>query len=279
MLNRQMKKCLLGISGMLLAAVSSLAWSQSAPTVCINVGNGTPAATFAVASNFYEPAQALAASFEQTGPGLGKTIRICQNSTGLLVAEINAGTSPYSLFLAANTAGPTSITISKGTPFTYAHGIPVLWSHTLTATQMMSGSMINKTNVTSLAIGNPTLAPYGAAAQAILTSIGQWEPQPSSWITEYDNIDLTYQAALAGTQVAGFVSKAQVCDQLSQAGFQQFDASFDIVQNGVVLNQGNVTTATAFQTYLLTPTVQTRLVNDFCYASPTLGLRKSNREK
>lgn len=277
MLNRQMKKCLLSISGLVLAASSSLAWSQT-PPVCTNVGgSGTPTITIAVASNFYDPAQAVASGFLGTPAGSGKIVRVCHNSTGLLVNEINAGTSPYSLFLAANTAGPTSITISKGTPFTYANGIPVLWSKSLSSGSLMAAGIINKTNVTSLAIGNPSLAPYGAAAQAILTSLGQWET-PGAWITQYDNISLTKTAIENGTQVAGFVSKAQVCQQLDDAGFQDFASSFDIIQNGVVLNQGDVTTATAYKNYLLSTPVQESLVDDFCYASPTLARRTSKKE-
>lgn len=279
MLNRQMKKCLLSISGLVLAASSSLAWSQAA-TVCTNVGGSTPTTVIAVASNFYEPAQSIATGFLATPAGSGKVIRVCHNSTTLLVNEINAGTSTYALFLAANTDGPTDINtpLREGLPFTYAQGIPVLWSATLTTAQLMSSGIINKTNVTSLAIGNPALAPYGVAAQAILDDLGQWEDQPSSWITEYDNIALTKTAIQTGSKKAGFVSKAQVCQQLGTGyGYHQFAASFNITQNGILLNQGDKTTAAAFKTYLLSTPVQTSLVTDFCYASPALA-RKAKRK-
>jgi molybdate transport system substrate-binding protein len=277
MLNLQIKKWVLGISGLVLGAASSLAWSQT-PTICTNVGGTTPDISIAVASNFYGPAQSIAASFVATGaPGAGKVVRICQNSTGLLVNEINTGTTSYTLFLAANASAPLDISTTyrgTNTPFTYANGIPVLWSSHLTTAQLMSGGVINQTNVTSLAIGNPDLAPYGLAAETILTDLGQWEDQPSDWITEYDNISLTYNAIAAGTQIAGFVSKAQVCQQLGTGyGYHQFASTYDIIQKGILLLPANATTS-AFKDYLLSAPVQSSLVSNFCYASPTLAREK-----
>jgi len=249
---------------------ASAAWGQAA-TVCNTEATPNPTITIAVASNFYGPAQALVADFTQAGaPGAGKVIRVCHNSSGLLVNEINAGT-PYSLFLAADADWPGEVDESKrgpNEPFTYAYGIPVLWSAKVATDGLMNGNAINKANVTSLAIGNPNLAPYGAAAVEILTGMGQW-PDDSGWITQYDNIALTKTAIETKAKDAGFVSKAQVCTQLGDGyGVKDGFPIANIEQKGIqIANVDSTSTTKDFTAYLLSDAVQNRLVTDFCYAS------------
>jgi len=249
---------------------ASAAWGQAA-TECNTEATPNPTITIAVASNFYGPAQALVTSFTAAGaPGAGKVIRVCHNSSGLLKDEINAGAS-YSLFLAADNKWPSAVNPDKqkGTDFTYAYGIPVLWSAKVATDGLMDGNAINKTNVTSLAIGNPNLAPYGAAAERILREeLHQWE-DPGAWITQYDNIALTKTAIESKVKDAGFVSKAQVCTQLGDGyGVKDVFQTFNIEQKGIqIANVDGTSTTADFTAYLLSDAVQNRLVTDFCYAS------------
>jgi len=252
---------------------ASSAWGQAA-TVCNTETTPNPTITIAVASNFYEPAQSLVTSFTAAGqPGAGKVIRVCHNATKLLVNEIKTGGSPYSLLLAANTAGPAEVNDAgkaSEAPFSYAFGIPVLWSVSLSKDQLLNGNEINKANVTSLAIGNPSLAPYGAAAQLILTDMGQWET-PGGWISQYDNIALTKTAIQTGAQVAGFISKAQICPANTGGAYEEF-TSYNLQQDGVQIAGVDSTSTTAdFKAYLLSTEVQNRLVSEFCYASSPPG--------
>ena len=187
--------------------------ASAASTECKIVGNGAPVFSMAVASNFYEPGKEILALYPQT-------VEICHNASGTLIKEINSASNKYHLFLSADVARAAEVTSKIDTPFTYAKGIPVLWSSVLSSSQqLLSGGKVNKTAVTSLAVADPVGAPYGAAAKAILQSMGQWET-PGSWITQYDNISLTKDAAdknvtPTNTKKAGFVSKAQVCKQLT----------------------------------------------------------------
>jgi len=260
-------------SALALALSASAAWGQAA-TVCNIPADPAPTITIAVASNFYEPAQALASSFTAAGaPGAGKVVRVCHNSTKLLVNEIKAGGAPYSLLLAANTAGPAEVKDAgkaSELPFPYAYGVPVLWSASLSKDQLLSGDKINKENVTSLAIGNPSLAPYGAAAELILTDMQQWET-PGGWISQYDNIALTKIAIQTGAQVAGFISKTQICPADTGGAYEEF-TSYALQQDGVqIAGVDSTTTTVDFKTYLLSADVQNRLISEFCYVSSLSG--------
>jgi len=272
------------LTALAIALASSSAWGQAA-TECKNVGttddSATPTITVAVASNFYGPGRAIARDFiESTEAGTDKIIRVCHNSSGLLVNEINAGAS-YSLFLAADNVWPGKVTVAKGAEFPYAYGIPVLWSAKVSTDDLMSNGIINKSKVTSLAIGNPGLAPYGAAAERILKEkLKQWET-PGAWITQYDNIALTKTAIKDKVKDAGFVSKAQVCGEELDPPFgvrDEFQA-YNIEQKGVqitVADADATATTTAFKDYLLSTEVQASLVSTYCYASSVAGSGNTN---
>jgi len=294
MTSRIVHQSALGLSAIALALTASASWAASAPTVCTDTEDAT--ITVIVASNFYEPIQALLEDFVDNALYLpesaGAAIKVCHNSTGLIVQEINTGTSPYSLFLAANNTAPAQIDSKKATVIgdqeTYALGIPVLWSETKTSAQIAiseTNPSINKEVVPSLAIGNPSLAPYGKAAEKILTEyLHQWEtpvnPGQMGWITQYDNIALTLTAIgnpAAGKDVAGFVSKAQVCNRLPPNSvtlpgiFDKFPPDYYLVQDGILISQSDDENAVAakFFEFLLSMETQRKLYRTFCYASRT----------
>lgn len=109
--------------------------------------------------------------------------------------------------------------------------------------------------MTPIAIGNPTPAPYGAAATAILDDMGMWpsyslvnKGSSSSTscgatgngtdigVCQYDNIDLTLQATQSSTSgiVAGFVSWAQVLDLGGSPEYITFP-DYPVPQWGILL--------------------------------------------
>ena len=65
----------------------------------------------------------------------------------------------------------------------------------------------------TVAIANPALAPYGAAAQAVLTGVYGLVPPLSSngVVQEYANITLAYNAVTAKTDPVGFVALSAIC--------------------------------------------------------------------
>lgn len=287
------------------ALVCSASIASAAPTVCTVVpSNSTYDATIAVASNFYGPAQSLVADFTATGkPGAGKYIRICQNSTAVLNTEIRTGTSGYSLFLAANAATPnalvgTSYVQTSATSDLYAKGVPVIFGLTSSVPNVgtlipglgsgtaatksgavTSADAINTTNAQTIAVANPTAAPYGAAAVTILTAMELWDDPIPSYIHTplYDNIDVTFQSVTAGTNKSGFVSKSQICGGIAPVSPVIYTyiafTGYLLDQKGILINSGNSTQnalGASLKSFMLSnpsPTYWSTFLSTNCYAS------------
>lgn len=122
-------------------------------------------ATVAVAANFATTLERLVEQFEATSE---HDIRTVPGSTGKLYTQIHHG-APFDLFLAADTERPDRLIADglarKDDRMTYAIGRLVLWS----ATDTPSEALLRKGTIPRLAIANPALAPYGAAAMEVLT--------------------------------------------------------------------------------------------------------------
>ncbi len=258
----------------LLSCAASPAWA--AATVCNIDVNDDADATIAVASNFYQPAISYISTYTSTvgSPGNGKKIRVCHNSTGTLLQEINgtiAKTAPYSLLLAANASTPNSLasagtyTQSGATAETYAWGIPVLAAmyatvpsvstlipalasgQTATISSTLSSTYALNTatsGAASVAEASPSLAPYGLAGANIMYLTNGWnyttDPIPS-WMHSplYDNIDLTFASIIDGTNRSGFVSKAQLCSPPSPLTVSSFTYA-EFTNSAYMLNQKGV---------------------------------------
>ncbi len=225
----------------------------------------------AVASNFVTAMQSLANSYlSYLGSSSTYYIEICGNSSGTIKTEVNSynGTDLFSVFFSADyDKAKTISTTYKRTiePTLYANGIPVFLlspnattadsSSTYpaldymtqgsgataegTVTIISSKVIINKASsgktyyVSTLAIGDPALAPYGVAAQSILAAMYPGVTQSyynagtnvssscsslisgSQWMCAYKNIDYTLQAINNDKVTAGFVSYGQVCSALN----------------------------------------------------------------
>jgi molybdate transport system substrate-binding protein len=182
----------------------------------VAVGSGFPLAAHAdtvrvaVASNFAQAADSLASAFAaQTG----HTAQLSRGSSGQLFAQIHNG-APFDVFLSADTQRPRQLAelglAVASSQFTYAMGQLVLWSATpgLVDTQ---GQVLRQSpqGNTRLALANPKLAPYGAAAAQTLESMGlsaQWKPR----LVMGENIAQTHQFVATGNAQLGFVALSQV---------------------------------------------------------------------
>lgn len=125
-------------------------------------------ATVAVAANFATTLERLIHYFEQAGD---HDIRIVQGSTGKLYTQIHHG-APFDIFLAADTDRPDRL-VADGLAMPenripYAIGRLVLWS----GTETPSEALLRSGTIRRLAIANPELAPYGAAAKEVLAEYG-----------------------------------------------------------------------------------------------------------
>jgi molybdate transport system substrate-binding protein len=162
----------------------------------------------AVASNFAGPLKKLAAEFEKD---TGHTVRPSFGSTGKFYAQIKNG-APFEVFLSADEETPAKLVAEKaavaGTQYTYAIGKLVLWSPKRGVVGN-SGDVLKRGGLEYLALANPKLAPYGAAAVETLKALGVYSALESKFVTG-ENITQTYQFVRSGNAQLGFVALSQV---------------------------------------------------------------------
>lgn len=183
-------------------SISILAWLVVAlPTVAAEV-------QVAVAANFTAPMQKLAPLFEQQ---TGHRVVASYGSTGKFFSQINNG-APFEVFLAADDETPAKLERNggavTGTRFTYALGRLVLWSRQAGVVDS-NGDVLRGANFDRLAIADPRLAPYGAAAVQTLRSMGLLERLQPRFVTG-ENITQAHQFVATGNAPLGFVALSQV---------------------------------------------------------------------
>ena len=207
----------------------------------------------AVASNFTTPMQKIAKIFEAD---TGHKALLVFGATGGFYAQIKNG-APFQVLLAADNETPARLEKEGlgvvSARFTYAIGKLVLWSKQPGLVDE-KGDVLRQGGFEKLAIANPKLAPYGAAAMQTLTKLGllaQLKPK----LVEGSNIGQTLQFVASENAALGFVALSQVfADGRLTAGSawvvpSRFHAP--IQQDAVLLKTGkdNVA-ATALMAYL-----------------------------
>lgn len=162
----------------------------------------------AVASNFRDAMHAVITRFEAE-----QRLRVVgiYGSTGKHYAQILNG-APYDAFFAADAERPRRLEaegrIVPGTRFTYARGRLVLWSPRPDLVDA-AGEILCRGDFRHLAIANPDLAPYGAAARAVLQTLGCWERlQPR--LVRGENIAQAFQFVMSGNAELGLVARSQL---------------------------------------------------------------------
>ena len=167
-------------------------------------------AQVAVAANFSAPAKQLAERFSRDTP---HRIAISIGSTGKFYAQITNG-APFDVFLAADDETPLRLEKEKlaaaGSRFTYAVGKLVLWSPKAGLVDG-GGEVLRSGSFKRLAIANPKLAPYGAAARQAMEKLGVW-PSLQDRLVQGENIAQTLQFIASGNAELGFVALSQVSE-------------------------------------------------------------------
>ena len=162
----------------------------------------------AVAANFAAPMQKIAQAFEQD---TGHKAVLSFGSTGMLYAQIRNG-APYQILLSADDETPNKLEKEglglAGSRFTYATGKLVLWSKQPGFVDD-KGEVLRTGKFERIAIANPKLAPYGAAAMETLGKLAILQ-QLQARIVQGDNIAQTYQFVATENAQLGFVALSQV---------------------------------------------------------------------
>lgn len=165
-------------------------------------------AVIAVASNFNAAAQALQTRFEQSGE---HTVLLTFGSTGRLYAQIRHG-APFDILMSADQATPDRLAAQgqtvAGTQFTYAIGHIALWSGVASDAAGPVEARLRQGRYRTVAIANPELAPYGAAAREALQALGLWASVEGRLITG-ESIAAVQAMLITGNAELGFVPVAQ----------------------------------------------------------------------
>ena len=164
--------------------------------------------SIAVAANFTAPMQKIAAEFEKD---TGHKINAAFGSTGKFYAQIKNG-APFEVLLTADDETPTRLVAENaavaGTQFTYAVGKLVLWS-AKPAVVDAAGEVLKKGDFEHIALADPKLAPYGAAAIEAMKALGVYDALAPKVVTA-ENITQSYQFISTGNAQLGFVALSQV---------------------------------------------------------------------
>ncbi len=169
---------------------------------------GAAEVSVAVAANFTAPMQKIAALFEQSS---GHKAMLSFGSTGKLYAQIRNG-APFQVLLAADDKTPAKLEAEGlsvvGMRFTYAVGKLALWS-SQDGLVDAQGAVLRSGQFKRLALADPKLAPYGAAAVETLTKMGLLAELTPKMVYG-ENIAQTYQFVFTGNAELGFVALSQI---------------------------------------------------------------------
>ena len=165
-------------------------------------------ASVAVAANFSAPMQKIAAAFERD---TGHKALLSFGSTGRFHAQVKSG-APFQVLLAADAATPARLEQEglavPGSRFTYATGRLVLWSATPGVVDD-KGEVLRRPGAARIAIADPKLAPYGAAAVEAMRKLGVFTALQSR-LVQGDSIAQAWQFVSTGNAPLGFVALSQV---------------------------------------------------------------------
>jgi len=211
----------------------------------------------AVAANFTAPLQKLAPMFEKTS---GNKLIISPGSSGQLYTQIKQG-APFDVFLSADTDKPRQLE-SEGlavpdSRFIYAVGSLVLWSPKPDLVDD-DGKILKAPSYHFIGVANPQTAPYGTAAQQVLTQLGLWDRlNQEHRVVIGENITQTWQFAATGNADLAFVALSQVLGddgRISGSSWRVPQSMYDPIEQGAVIiaSTHEKNAATAFTTWLRT---------------------------
>ena len=161
----------------------------------------------AVAANFTEPAQEIAALFKQKTDHRAVLIF---GASGAFFTQITNG-APFEVFLSADTERPQAAIDSgfavPSSRFTYAIGKLVLWSRIVDVTN--GEAALKAGNFAKLSIANPVAAPYGTAAIETMKALGVYDALKKK-IVQGNSIAQAFQFVDTRNAEVGFVALSQL---------------------------------------------------------------------
>ncbi|MBL8330752.1 MAG: molybdate ABC transporter substrate-binding protein [Rubrivivax sp.] len=162
----------------------------------------------AVAANFAGPFARIGEAFTAA---TGHVLKVSTGSTGKFHTQIISG-APFEVLVSADDETPRRLVSDghaiAGTSFTYALGRLVLWSAQPGLVDD-KGAVLSSGRLRHVAIANPKVAPYGAAAMEVIKAMGLTESLRPRLVTG-ESISQAYQFVATGNADVGFVAFSQV---------------------------------------------------------------------
>ena len=194
----------------------------------------------AVAANFSAPIQRIAEEFEKS---TGHKVLISVGATGQFYSQITNG-APFDMLLSADVETPSRLEKEGfavlGTRFTYATGRLVLWSANPTLVDDRAAVLMRK-GFNRLAMAEPKLAPYGAAAMQVLIRLGMLNLLQRKLVMG-GSVGQTFSMVSTGNADLGFVAMSQVFEdnQLKSGSAWVVPANLHspLKQDAVLLKRG-----------------------------------------
>ncbi|MDH5299589.1 MAG: molybdate ABC transporter substrate-binding protein [Desulfobulbaceae bacterium] len=208
------------------------------------------AVAVAVAANFMQPLEKLAALFEaQTGI----RVQYSASATGKLYAQIKNG-APYDLFLAGDSQRPELLHQARlvAEPKIYARGRVVLWTRekSLAAADWRRALTVDQGRI---AMASPEIAPYGAAAAAALKRTGLWKAVEPRLVFA-QSVGQAFQYGEQGATLLSFTALSYALSDQGKTGrYWPVAEAPEVVQKGcLVKDSPNSDAAGRFWKFLFT---------------------------
>jgi molybdate transport system substrate-binding protein len=234
--------------------------------------------TVAVASNFKDVHESLAQEFCSKRATKIETI---SGSTGKLYAQVKNG-APFDVLLSADRKHAALLEDDglavKGSRFTYAEGRLALYSAIQTIGDDWE-QFLKSDSIKKLAIANPDVAPYGAAAIDVLKKLGL-DSAFEGKLVKGENISQTLQFTESGGVEAGFVALALLLSKPASA-YAIIPAEFHtpIFQDAVLLKHGqDNANAKAYLSYLRSDEAQKAIRSaGYALSTPAANVKIENK--
>ena len=165
-------------------------------------------ANIAVDANFIGPMEKIAPEFERA---TGHKLVVAYGTVGKFYAQVKNG-APFDVLVSADDETP--IRLEKDglaipeSRFTYAIGKLVLWSAKAGVVDD-KGDVLKRGDFLHIAVANPKLAVYGAAAVEAMKKLGVYERLETRFVLG-ENISQAYQFAATGNAELGFIALSQI---------------------------------------------------------------------